>query len=50
MVLIRKITRTDAGSKTTTTLGGQGDAVITIQGSDYVTFNGIDVAAESIHN
>ncbi len=41
-----KITRTDAGSKTTATLGGQGDAVITIQGSDYVTFNGIDVAAD----
>lgn len=40
-----KITRTDAGSKATSTLGGQGDAVITIQGSDYVTFDGIDVAA-----
>ena len=38
------ITRTDAGSKSTSTLGGQGDAVITIQGSDYVTFNSIDVA------
>ncbi|MFN3528993.1 MAG: choice-of-anchor Q domain-containing protein [Bacteroidia bacterium] len=41
-----KITRTDAGSLATSTLGGQGDAVIIIEGSDYVTFNGIDVAAD----
>ncbi|NWG28818.1 MAG: hypothetical protein HXY48_09830 [Ignavibacteriaceae bacterium] len=40
------ITRTDAGTKTTSTFGGQGDAVIIIQGSDYVTFDGIDVAAD----
>jgi len=39
------VTRTDAGSLATSVLGGQGDAVIIIQGSDYVTFNGIDVAA-----
>ena len=39
------ITRTDGGSKATSTLGGQGDAVITLQGTDYVTFDGIDVAA-----
>ena len=38
------ITRTDSSSKSTSTFGGQGDAVITIQGSDYVTFDGIDVA------
>ncbi|WP_407931495.1 hypothetical protein, partial [Ignavibacterium album] len=42
-----KITRTDIGVKSTSALGGQGDAVITIQGSDYVTFDGIDVAADS---
>ncbi len=41
-----RITRTDAGSLTTSTLGGQGDAVITIQGSDYVTFDGIDLRAD----
>ncbi|MFU8843951.1 MAG: T9SS type A sorting domain-containing protein [Bacteroidales bacterium] len=40
-----RITRTDAGALATSTLGGQGDAVIIIEGSDYVTFNGIDVAA-----
>jgi len=39
------ITRTDAGGNTTSVLGGQGDAVIIIQGSDYITFNGIDAAA-----
>ncbi|MCK9422001.1 MAG: carboxypeptidase regulatory-like domain-containing protein [Bacteroidales bacterium] len=40
------ITRTDAGTLTTTTLGAQGDAVIIIQGSDYVTFDGISVATQ----
>src|SRR4030066_247849 len=35
-----KVTRTDAGTVATSTLGGQGDAVIIIQGSDYVTFEG----------
>ena len=39
------VTRTDAGSNETVTLGGLGDAVIQINGSDYVTFDGIDVAA-----
>ena len=39
-----KIIRTDAGNKATSIFGGQGDAVITIQGSDYVIFDGIDVA------
>ncbi len=38
------ITRSDAGLLATTTLGGQGDAIIIIEGSDYVTFDGIDVA------
>ena len=41
------ITRTDAGSNTTSTLGGQGDAVILIEGSDYIIFDGIDVAASA---
>ena len=41
------ITRTDAGTKATSSFGGQGDAVIIIQGSDYVTFDGIDVAASN---
>ncbi|QQS34722.1 MAG: T9SS type A sorting domain-containing protein [Ignavibacteriales bacterium] len=40
-----KITRTDAGTRATSTFAAQGDAVIIIQGSDYVTFDGIDVAA-----
>ncbi len=42
-----KITRTDAGSVSTSTLGYHGDGVLIIQGSDYVTFNGIDVAADN---
>ncbi len=41
------ISRTDAGTVSTTTLGGQGDAVIIIQGSDYVTFDQIDVSASN---
>ena len=39
------ITRTDAGLNTTTTLGGLGDAIIRLDGTDYITFNGIDVTA-----
>ncbi len=39
------ITRTDAGTVTTTALGAQGDAVIILQGSDYVSFDAIDVTA-----
>jgi len=39
------ITRTDAGTLATSVLGGQGDAVIIIEGSDYVTFDGVDVNA-----
>jgi hypothetical protein len=41
------ITRTDAGIATTSTAGGRGDAIIIIEGSDYVTFNGIDVKANN---
>lgn len=39
-----KITRTDAGNVSTSIAGGQGDAVIIFEGSDYVTFIAIDVA------
>ena len=41
------ITRTDAGSVSTSTLGSHGDGIIIIEGSDYVTFNGIDVTASN---
>lgn len=41
------ISRTDAGTVSTTTLGGQGDAVLIIQGSDYVTFDQIDISASN---
>ncbi len=39
------ITRSNAGFLTPTVLGGQGDAIIILQGSDYVIFNGIDVTS-----
>lgn len=39
------ITRTDAGTLTTSVIGGAGDAVIRLEGTDYITFNGIDVTA-----
>ncbi|HPR33964.1 MAG TPA: BNR-repeat neuraminidase N-terminal domain-containing protein, partial [Prolixibacteraceae bacterium] len=39
------VTRTDAGSISTSVLGNRGDAVIVIEGADYVTFNSINVAA-----
>ena len=39
------VSRTDAGSNTTGTFGGLGDAVIRINGSDYLSFDGIDVSA-----
>ncbi len=39
------VTRTDAGSVTTSTIGNHGDGVIILEGSDYTTFNRIDVAA-----
>ena len=41
------ITRTDLGALTTSTIGGQGDAVIMLDGSDFVTFNRIDVQASN---
>jgi hypothetical protein len=41
------VTRTDAGSFSTAVKGGAGDAVIRIEGSDYLTFNGINVAASN---
>jgi hypothetical protein len=40
-----KVTRTDAGTNTTSSIGALGDAVIRIDGTDYITFDGIDVAA-----
>ncbi len=39
------ITRTDYGLISTNTADGQGDGIVIIQGSDYVTFDGIDVMA-----
>ena len=41
------ITRTDAGALITTAVGGQGDAVIMLDGSDFVTFNGVDLQASN---
>ncbi|MFA5010440.1 MAG: T9SS type A sorting domain-containing protein [Ignavibacteria bacterium] len=40
-----KITRTDAGTKTTTSVGGDGDGIIQFYGTDYIVFDGIDVQA-----
>ncbi len=40
-----KITRTDTGEKGTSVVGGDGDALLKIEGSDYVTFDGIDLKA-----
>lgn len=42
-----KVTRTDAGSSATSTLGGLGDMVISISTGDYITFDGIDVEASN---
>ena len=39
------VSRTDAGNVNTTTPGYNGDGIIIIEGSDYVTFDGIDVSA-----
>ncbi len=41
------ISRTDAGTLVTTTLGAQGDAVLIVEGSDFITFDGIDVSASN---
>ena len=39
------ITRTDGGSINSTTLGAQADAIVIFQGSDFITFNGINLTA-----
>src|SRR5688500_11789924 len=41
------VSRTDAGTSTTSALGGLGDAVIRMNGSDYVTFDGIDLSTSN---
>ena len=41
------ITRTDAGTVATSVLGAQGDAVVIIEGSDFLTFNAINVTAST---
>jgi hypothetical protein len=41
------ITRTDAGTLVTTSYGANGDAVIRLAGTDYITFNSIDITAVS---
>mgnify|MGYP000843946165 CR=1 FL=1 len=41
------ITRTDAGVLSTSTISGNGDAIITFEGVDYVTFKNIDLTASS---
>jgi len=39
------VTRTDAGSLTTSAVGGAGDAIFRMEGTDYITFDGIDASA-----
>jgi len=39
------VTRIDAGTTSTSAIGADGDAVFRLDGTDYITFNGIDVAA-----
>ena len=39
------VTRSDPGTLVTSTFGGNGDAVIVLEGADYVTFDAIDVSA-----
>jgi hypothetical protein len=39
------ITRTDGGTINTTILGAQADAIVIIEGSDFLTFNGINLTA-----
>lgn len=41
------INRTDAGVVSTSAIGNNGDAVVIIEGSDYVTFDSIDVTASN---
>jgi len=40
------VTHTGAGTVSTSTIGYNGDAVIIIEGGDYITFESIDVAAQ----
>ena len=42
-----KITRTDAGTNTTTAIGALGDPIFQLSGSDYVTISGLDLASTS---
>jgi trimeric autotransporter adhesin len=39
------ITRTDTGALITSAVYANGDAIITLEGSDYVTFDGINISA-----
>ncbi|NWG27955.1 MAG: choice-of-anchor D domain-containing protein, partial [Ignavibacteriaceae bacterium] len=39
------VTRTDVGTIATSAIGADGDAVFRMNGTDYITFNGIDVTA-----
>ena len=41
------ITRTDAGTITGTTLGANLDAIVIIEGSDFITINGINLTASA---
>ncbi|MEN9744031.1 MAG: hypothetical protein RLZZ65_1836 [Bacteroidota bacterium] len=41
------ITRTDAGTLNSTVLGAQADAIVIIDGSDYLSFNAINVTAST---
>jgi hypothetical protein len=41
------VTRTDAGGVSPSNIGYNGDAVIMLEGSDYVTFDSIDVATQN---
>jgi hypothetical protein len=41
-----KITRTDGGSNSTSSLSALGDAIIRLNGTDYITFNGIDLYSD----
>lgn len=39
------VTRTDVGSNATSAIGALGDGIFRLDGTDYITFNGIDVTA-----
>ncbi|MBK8952680.1 MAG: hypothetical protein IPM85_10745 [Chitinophagaceae bacterium] len=41
------VSRTDAGANATSSIGGLGDAVIRIDGTDNIHFNGLDVSASN---